>query len=579
MLDAFGLRFFRKNYYDEFWALRNINLEMPKGRRIGLIGNNGAGKSTLLKMIIGNITPTEGKVEVNGKIQALMELGTAFHPEFTGRENIYASLSYQGLSTAEIKDKEEEIIDFAELGDFINQPIRTYSAGMNARLSFSVATSISPDILIIDEILGAGDAYFAGKCVERMKRITDDSAATVIFVSHDLNSVLQLCDEVIWVDRGRFRLSGDPLYVVKEYNAEVRRRENLRLQMKKERAGLATEVPLFAEKQLFRLMQKNQSEEMGKNRFYSISLKENSRISFVIELGTPMDNDETQDAFIVTKQGQTNWSLPDGSGTKPFRTLQPSHNPDITAPFQFPGSLNGQTTQMTLAFDCDIQNEIWVQAYRENAYKTIGVLQPSTNGQQVFYFDKDYNAVASEENKKEMDKPESPDLPFPSAGRSADSMESAERYQYGNRKIVIEKVSLTDAGGQETRVFELNSPMKVSIEYNAIEKIPAPVFIFCIYLADGRCASQWFARGDDYHQTSLIGRGQVVFQVNKLLLGKGSYVCSIGIFTDVPRGGVEAESYHVIDRSIFFDIAQIPGDDVEKGLCMQDYSIQCVMEA
>lgn len=199
--DAFKLNFFKKDYYKEFWALRDINISINKGERVGLIGHNGAGKSTLLKTIIGRISPTEGSVRVNGKIQALLELGTGFHPEFTGRENIKAALMLVGCSYKQIDEMMDGIIDFAELEEYIDQPVKTYSAGMYARLAFSTATAIKPELLIIDEVLGAGDAYFSGKCVERMRSLTMDSGATVLFVSHDLASVQAICDRVIWPSR------------------------------------------------------------------------------------------------------------------------------------------------------------------------------------------------------------------------------------------------------------------------------------------------------------------------------------------------------------------------------------------
>ena len=149
-LDIMGLNFLKKNYYNEFWAIRDLNIEIKKGEKVGLIGRNGAGKSTFLKTIIGSIQPTEGNMNINGRIQALMELGTGFHPEFTGRENIRAALAYNGLSKQEIYEKEIEIVEFSELEEFIDRPIKTYSAGMLARLGFSTATSIEPEILIID---------------------------------------------------------------------------------------------------------------------------------------------------------------------------------------------------------------------------------------------------------------------------------------------------------------------------------------------------------------------------------------------------------------------------------------------
>ena len=218
--------FWRKDYYREFWAVCNLHLQIRRGERIGIIGRNGAGKSTLLKLICGNLVPSEGSVPVvAGRIQALMELGTGFHPEFTGRQNIHAALAYQGLPSHEIREKEAAIVDFAELEGFIDQPLKTYSAGMYTRLAFSTATAVEPDILMIDEVLGAGDAYFAGKCFERMRQIAIDSGATVLFVSHDLASVQKLCDRVVWLERGCVRLDGEPLDVSKAYYKTVQQEE------------------------------------------------------------------------------------------------------------------------------------------------------------------------------------------------------------------------------------------------------------------------------------------------------------------------------------------------------------------
>jgi ABC-type polysaccharide/polyol phosphate transport system ATPase subunit len=233
VLDALGvnrLLFWRRDYYRSFWALRGLNLEIGRGERVGLIGRNGAGKSTLLRIIANAALPTEGERSVQGRIQALMQLGTGFHPEFTGFQNIRAALSYHGLSETLISPLVDDIVDFAELREFIDQPVRTYSAGMYARLAFAVATSVEPEILIIDEILGAGDAYFYGKCVERMRRLTANNRTTVLFVSHDLSSVLALCNRAVWINGGRIVADGPPLDVTQAYYAEIQREENARLQ-------------------------------------------------------------------------------------------------------------------------------------------------------------------------------------------------------------------------------------------------------------------------------------------------------------------------------------------------------------
>ncbi len=236
VLDALGLARlmpWRRVKPQEFWALRAIDLEITAGSRLGIIGRNGAGKSTLLKLITGNVTPTEGRIEVNGDVQALLEAGAGFHPEFTGYENIRASLTYQGLTPTEIEAAVEEIAEFTELGQFLSQPFKTYSLGMQARLVFATATVLEPHILIVDEILGAGDAYFAGKSSERMKELVEDSGATVLLVSHALEQVARYCDESIWIERGRIVMRGPSLEVINAYEEFVHRLEDRRLRAKR----------------------------------------------------------------------------------------------------------------------------------------------------------------------------------------------------------------------------------------------------------------------------------------------------------------------------------------------------------
>jgi ABC-type polysaccharide/polyol phosphate transport system ATPase subunit len=227
-MEAFGLPI-PKGAYDEFWALRGISLELERGDSLGLIGQNGAGKSTLLNIVCGRLQPSSGSVTVRGNVQALMELGTGFHPEFSGRDNILSSLAYQGVIGPEARRRLDEIIDFSELADFIDQPVKTYSTGMYARLAFSTATTIAPDVLIIDEVLGAGDAYFAAKCAERMRRLAKETGATVLFVSHDIQAVQRLCERAIWIDHGEIRMAGTAFDVSKAYYADVTAREEARL--------------------------------------------------------------------------------------------------------------------------------------------------------------------------------------------------------------------------------------------------------------------------------------------------------------------------------------------------------------
>jgi lipopolysaccharide transport system ATP-binding protein len=204
----------------EFKALDNVSLDVPKGHRIGIIGRNGAGKTTLLKLICGNYSPTSGRVLVNGNVQALMSVGLGFHPEYTGRENVEASLQYNGLNAADHKAAVDGIIDFCELGEFLDQPFKTYSLGMQARLMFAAATAVRPDILIVDEVLGAGDAYFVAKSKRRVEQLVQ-SGCTMLLVSHSMGQILELCKEVIWMENGSIRMQGDAFMVVKAYEEQL----------------------------------------------------------------------------------------------------------------------------------------------------------------------------------------------------------------------------------------------------------------------------------------------------------------------------------------------------------------------
>ncbi len=205
-------------YYREFWALHDIALDVRKGGTLGVIGRNGSGKSTLLQIICGTLTPTNGTVEVSGRIAALLELGSGFNPEFTGRENIYMSGAVLGLSREEIDARYEDIVAFAEIGEFIGQPIKTYSSGMYLRLAFAVIAHADAEILVIDEALAVGDAVFTQKCMRFLRSFMQ--RGTLLFVSHDVGSVLNLCESAVWLDKGTIRMYGNAKEVTDAYNRE-----------------------------------------------------------------------------------------------------------------------------------------------------------------------------------------------------------------------------------------------------------------------------------------------------------------------------------------------------------------------
>jgi lipopolysaccharide transport system ATP-binding protein len=204
------------NCAEEFWALRDVSLQVLRGHTLGIVGRNGSGKSTLLQIIAGTLTQTGGEVQINGRISALLELGSGFNPEFTGRQNVFFNGQLLGLSPQEIEKKFDEIAAFADIGSFIDQPVKTYSSGMFVRLAFAVAINVEPDILIVDEALSVGDEAFQRKCFSRIQAI-QDRGGTILFVSHSASSVVELCDSAILIDQGELLLSGSPKLVISKY--------------------------------------------------------------------------------------------------------------------------------------------------------------------------------------------------------------------------------------------------------------------------------------------------------------------------------------------------------------------------
>lgn len=205
----------QKQYYREFWALKNVSFEIKKGETVGIIGRNGSGKSTLLQMICGTLNPTSGSVQTNGRIAALLELGSGFNVEFTGRENVYMNASLYGLSRAQIDQRFNEIAAFADIGDFVEQPVKLYSSGMFVRLAFAVIAHVDADILVIDEALSVGDALFSRKCTQFLRKFMEKG--TVLFVSHDTASVKSLCHRAFWINSGQIVADGDTKSVSDAY--------------------------------------------------------------------------------------------------------------------------------------------------------------------------------------------------------------------------------------------------------------------------------------------------------------------------------------------------------------------------
>ena len=216
----------RRSRYEEFWALKGVDFEVPTGSTFGVIGSNGSGKSTLLKTMAGILEPDKGEVEIEGRVSALLELGAGFHPELSGRENVFLNGAILGLSKKEITARFDDIVEFAGLADFIDTPVKNYSSGMFVRLGFAVAAHVEPDVLLIDEVLSVGDESFQRRCAEKIDEFRRDGR-TIVFVSHGLGQVEQLCEDVAWIDKGELKMLGPAAEVISAYQGESHQAERV----------------------------------------------------------------------------------------------------------------------------------------------------------------------------------------------------------------------------------------------------------------------------------------------------------------------------------------------------------------
>jgi ABC-type polysaccharide/polyol phosphate transport system ATPase subunit len=245
LFDLFGVCPAGPEYYLEHAALTDVDLTIGRGEKVAIIGRNGAGKSTLLKIITGLVRPTSGRVDVRGQVSNLLQIGSGFHPDFTGRQNVFANLAHQGITGVEAARAFDEIIEFAEIEEYVDQPMKTYSTGMCSRLMFSSSIVIKPEILIIDEILGVGDAYFAHKSFERMRDLCAREGTTLLLVTHDIYSAMNLCDRFIWIDRGRVKFDGDARTAVAMYESSIKEQEERALRQRTA-AGLTDKAAIEA---------------------------------------------------------------------------------------------------------------------------------------------------------------------------------------------------------------------------------------------------------------------------------------------------------------------------------------------
>ena len=340
LADVFGLLPSKTDRVKLHKALNDVSFDIARGDKVAIIGRNGAGKSTLLKLITRVTEPTEGRLDVRGETRALLQIGTGFHPDFTGRKNVDAYLTNMGVSGKRAKQMIEDAVAFAELEDYVDQPVKTYSTGMAMRLMFAASTMLKPDLLVVDEVLGVGDAYFQRKSFERIREMCEGRETTLLLVTHDIYSAATLCDRMIWIDRGRILIDADPPTVIRAYEDAIREQEERRLRLKALKYAADRGEHARSERIVVEIHAKENQPPPCEVWFSRIALLVDGVPAATLRFGE--DAFENQDGGQLQREG-TNWGDPsvlDGRLARPIRTFgSPFHK--VAGVFDVPIDASG----------------------------------------------------------------------------------------------------------------------------------------------------------------------------------------------------------------------------------------------
>jgi len=533
-LDMFGLLKTKPGAFSEHTALGGINLEIRRGEKVAIIGRNGAGKSTFLKLVTNVIQPTAGSLRVVGDVHALLQIGTGFHPDFTGRENVRAYLAQLGLSGAEAARRCEDAIAFAELEEYIDQPVKVYSTGMAMRLMFAASTAISPDLLVLDEVLGVGDAYFAQKSYERMRELCDRNGSTLLLVTHDIYSATRMCDRVIWLERGVVAMDGGAADVVKAYAESIRAQEEHRLRLKKQSqlaAGTAgkrldSAVPLLLE------IQASSSRLQPCPVYFSgITIVGDGQIVAKLPLG-----DVAVDASLgshLVEEGSS-WGEPTewrGRVARPMLNYgSPFHK--VAGAFALPSAILSGGSALTFSFDywSDESCDLRVRCYRGGLVEDLGTLSTLAGG---------WNTHATRYT------------PAIDAHASDALIPSEAPFLQGSGAVVINDCSLIDGAGAQTHTVRHGEEITFRIQYQIRKKglrEKAQVFIVvsrnniervCKFMTDQLCFDE-----------PRTAAGVIEMRLPRMMLGAGQYSVAVQISKE---GYIEQDSrkFFSVDPDVY----------------------------
>ena len=487
--------FKNRNRYEDRWVLKGISFELNKGEAIGLIGENGCGKSTMLKMLTRIMYPDQGEIEVNGRVSSLIELGAGFHPDMSGRENIYTNAAIFGLTKKEIDDRLEEIIEFSELEGYIDNPVRTYSSGMYMRLAFSVAINVDADILLIDEILAVGDTNFQAKCFGKLKELKN-SGVTIVIVTHDTSTVSSFCNKAIWIDDGKVVSYGKAKTVVDEY-----------LQ--------------FMNQKLYEAMERRQREKEEKERQEAIARGDRTAFCFMVNSSHPSTYDvkwkmESQSGVFELRPGinriKVELKLQPGENRWSFETNMPYQQLEEDTRKLCFSMVNYETKKGALV-NGNVEI-VWEQGVYEVESSEIDYWRWLQNSGEIVFVFKE-NGEEGELSEKETETPRSYDR---ASGR------------YGLRTAEIVDAHFIDASGESVCVLRQGEDVKLEICYH-VNKPSRQGYVFGmgVYTMDYECIYGVNTKLDGHSIEQIPVDGKVTFQVKDVPLMAGKYILQVAI--------------------------------------------------
>jgi lipopolysaccharide transport system ATP-binding protein len=498
----------------EHAALTDVSFEVTKGQKVGIIGRNGAGKSTLLKLITGATSPTSGTLEVHGETQALLQMGTGFHPDLTGRENVLAYLGHLGLGSRDAGRRVSEVVEFAELEEYIDQPVKTYSTGMAMRLMFAASTVIAPSLLVIDEVLGVGDAYFAKKSFDRISEICSRDGTTLLLVTHDIYNAARLCDRMLWMDHGRILIDDRPDVVITAYEDSIRRQEERRLRLKAMSAGRAEHA---AQATLLVEIRSADGRPLPSPLYISrLGLRLGGTLIDVAPVVSGVDSAGARSALVLEGSAWGDEQMHEGRRVRPFK--------NFGSVFQKVGAVF-DVTGVTYLTALSITFEAW-----SATGCTVAVVAfDGATEQPLGRFDLPPGHWTTIETEAG------------SSGRPP--IPEARTAPIGSGAVVITGIRALDAGGRDAFIFEHGAPLRLRVGYRVNDRetvAPQMIVVFHRHGVEDVC--RLFCGGLDLPPGRI---GEVEIELPRLAIGTGHYTLSVAV--------TEA-GYYDRQQTVFFSI-------------------------